>query len=92
MDPYVGTGSILVAAAARGAATVGGDIDHRVVMAGKAHPKTGAKLNVFSNYQQYQLQWPMGLLRMDVHRHPFRTGLTEVRGDEGGGSGVCVCY
>lgn len=29
MDPYVGTGSILVAAAARGAATFGGDIDHR---------------------------------------------------------------
>jgi tRNA G10 N-methylase Trm11 len=29
MDPYVGTGSILVAAAARGAATFGSDIDHR---------------------------------------------------------------
>jgi hypothetical protein len=49
-------------------------------MAGKSHPKTGAKLTVFSNYEQYGLTWPVGLVRMDVHRHPFRTGLTEVRG------------
>jgi hypothetical protein len=48
-------------------------------MAGKSHPKTGAKLTVFSNYEQYGLQWPVGLVRMDVHRHPFRTGLGEVR-------------
>ena len=36
-----------------------------------------------------------GVLRMDVHRHPFRTGLTEVRlWGLGGGrvsAGVCVC-
>ena len=95
MDPYVGTGSILIAAAARGAVTFGSDIDHRIVMAGKTHPKTGARITVFSNYEQYQLQWPVGVLRMDVHRHPFRTGLTEVRLWVWGGGGlqvsVCVC-
>lgn len=53
------------------------------MMAGKSHPKTGAKLTVFSNYEQYGLQWPVGLVRMDVHRHPFRTGLTEVSREGG---------
>lgn len=47
-------------------------------MQGKSHPETGAKLTITSNYEQYGLQWPVGLVRMDVHRHPFRTGLTEV--------------
>lgn len=34
-DPYVGTGSILVAAAHLGAHTIGADIDIRVVRDGK---------------------------------------------------------
>lgn len=34
-DPYAGTGSILVAAAARGAHVLGGDIDPRVISKGK---------------------------------------------------------
>lgn len=34
-DPYAGTGSILIAAAARGAHVLGGDIDPRVISLGK---------------------------------------------------------
>jgi hypothetical protein len=56
-------------------------------MQGKSHPKTGARLTITSNYEQYGLQWPVGLVRMDVHRHPFRTGLTEVGVSRGGGRG-----
>ncbi len=35
LDPFVGTGSMLVAAAAVGAVTVGADIDMRVIRLGK---------------------------------------------------------
>lgn len=34
LDPFVGTGSILIAAAARGALTLGTDIDMRVIKLG----------------------------------------------------------
>lgn len=79
LDPYVGTGSILIAAAARGAHTLGADIDVRVIKHGKQCPKTGKTLDIYSNYDQYGLQYPVGLIRMDVHTHPFRDGLREVR-------------
>lgn len=47
LDPYVGTGSILVAAAARGAYTMGADIDIRVIKRGKVDPTTGRQLDVY---------------------------------------------
>ncbi|KAF6257292.1 S-adenosyl-L-methionine-dependent methyltransferase [Scenedesmus sp. NREL 46B-D3] len=78
LDPYVGTGSILIAAAARGAHTMGCDIDVRVLKQGRRCPKTGKQVDIYSNYEQYGLQYPVGLVRMDVHTHPFREGLGEV--------------
>ena len=68
IDPFVGTGSILLSCALRGAYCVGTDIDIRVLR-GK-----GADQTVFSNFQQYGLPRPE-LIRSDnalYHRH-YRT-------------------
>jgi tRNA (guanine10-N2)-methyltransferase len=81
-DPYCGTGSLLLAAARFGATVVGGDIDIRVLKLGKRNPKTGALEDNFSNFDQYGLPRPAGLLRMDASRLPFRRGLEGVRGAE----------
>lgn len=68
MDPFVGTGSILLSCALRGAYCVGTDIDIRVLR-GK-----GADQTVFANFAQYNLPRPE-LIRSDnalYHRH-YRT-------------------
>ncbi|XP_052194151.1 uncharacterized protein LOC127802402 [Diospyros lotus] len=72
-DPFVGTGSILIAAAHFGAMTMGADIDIRVVRDGR-----GPDCNVWSNFKQYGLQMPLGLLRADNNLPPWRPGLKEV--------------
>lgn len=64
-DPFVGTGSILLTAALRGAYTFGTDIDLRVL---KGRSKDE---NIFSNFKQYGLP-PPELVRSDnaiYHRH-----------------------
>ncbi|GAX79848.1 hypothetical protein CEUSTIGMA_g7288.t1 [Chlamydomonas eustigma] len=77
LDPYAGTGSILVAAAAFGAQVMGADIDVRVIKVGKLDDQ-GQQLDVYSNFQQYSLTPRLaGLLRMDVHMHSLRPGLEE---------------
>ncbi|GAB4813919.1 hypothetical protein N2152v2_000965 [Parachlorella kessleri] len=70
-DPFVGTGSILVAAAERGALTLGADIDMRILKLGK-QDKAGQRLNIWTNFRDYGLPAPLGLLRADLHRHPFK--------------------
>ncbi|KAM3692421.1 hypothetical protein ACB094_08G085400 [Castanea mollissima] len=72
-DPFVGTGSILVAAAHFGAMTMGADIDIRVVRDGR-----GPDCNVWSNFKQYGLPMPVGLLRADNNLPPWRPGLKEI--------------
>ncbi|CAL9003436.1 unnamed protein product [Prunus brigantina] len=72
-DPFVGTGSILIAAAHFGAMTMGADIDIRVVRDGR-----GPDCNVWSNFKQYGLPMPIALLRADNNLPPWRTGLKEV--------------
>uniref|UniRef100_A0A2P2KHB2 Uncharacterized protein MANES_14G165200 n=1 Tax=Rhizophora mucronata TaxID=61149 RepID=A0A2P2KHB2_RHIMU len=72
-DPFVGTGSILVAAAHFGAITMGADIDIRVIRDGR-----GPNCNIWSNFKQYGLPMPIGLLRADNNLPPWRPGLTEV--------------
>ncbi|MBA0788352.1 hypothetical protein Gotri_000133 [Gossypium trilobum] len=72
-DPFVGTGSILVSAAHFGAMTMGADIDIRVVRDGR-----GPDCNVWSNFKQYGLPMPIGLLRADNNLPPWRPGLKEV--------------
>ncbi|KAL3152268.1 hypothetical protein ABBQ32_001345 [Trebouxia sp. C0010 RCD-2024] len=76
-DPFVGTGSILVAAAHFGAHTMGADIDIRVVRDGKLN-KSGQQMDVWENFRDYNLTPPVGLLRADAHRLPFRSSLQEV--------------
>jgi tRNA (guanine10-N2)-methyltransferase len=34
-------------------------------------------VNLYSNFKQYGLSDPAGLLRADTHRPPFRAGLSE---------------
>ncbi|KAJ6700696.1 hypothetical protein OIU74_012111 [Salix koriyanagi] len=72
-DPFVGTGSILVAAAHFGAMTMGADIDIRAVRDGR-----GPDCNVWSNFKQYGLPLPVALLRADNNLPPWRPGLKEV--------------
>jgi tRNA (guanine10-N2)-methyltransferase len=67
LDPFVGTGSILVSCALRGAYCVGTDIDIRVLR-GKNDG------NIYSNFSQFQLPRPE-VIRSDnaiYHRH-FRS-------------------
>mmetsp|Transcript_41008 Transcript_41008/g.68660 ORF Transcript_41008/g.68660 Transcript_41008/m.68660 type:complete len:488 (-) Transcript_41008:449-1912(-) len=75
-DPFVGTGSILVAAAHFGAVTWGADIDIRIIRDGRT--REGKHRNVWSNFKQYGLMEPVGLLRYDAHRPPLRPGLEEL--------------
>ncbi|GIL78953.1 hypothetical protein Vretimale_203 [Volvox reticuliferus] len=77
LDPYAGTGSILVAAAHYGAKVMGADIDIKVIREGKVG-KGGERLTVYSNFEQYGLPAPVDLIRMDAHRHPIRPDLTEI--------------
>lgn len=72
-DPFVGTGSILVAATHFGAITLGEDIDLRVVRDGR-----GPDCNVWSNFKQYNLPLPVGLIRADNNAPPWRSSLNEV--------------
>ncbi|KAG0493195.1 hypothetical protein HPP92_004189 [Vanilla planifolia] len=72
-DPFVGTGSILVAAAHFGAMTMGADIDIKVVRDGR-----GPDCNIWSNFEQYALPQPLSLLRSDNNLPPWRAGLKEV--------------
>ncbi|KAK3154361.1 hypothetical protein QOZ80_2BG0189520 [Eleusine coracana subsp. coracana] len=72
-DPFVGTGSILVAAAHFGAMTMGADIDIRVVRDGR-----GPDCNVWSNFEQYKLPEPLCLLRADNNLPPWHPGLKEI--------------
>ena len=71
-DPFCGTGSILIAAAHFGAMTLGSDIDIRVIKHGKRDKKTGKQVDVWTNFEDYGLPPPVGLVRMDLHKHSFR--------------------
>uniref|UniRef100_A0A6B2L2W8 tRNA (guanine(10)-N(2))-methyltransferase n=1 Tax=Arcella intermedia TaxID=1963864 RepID=A0A6B2L2W8_9EUKA len=63
VDPFVGTGSFLVACAHFGAVTVGGDIDIRVL---RGKTEDGETKNINSNFQQYELQpFLLDLIRLD---------------------------
>ena len=48
--------------------TFGTDIDIRVIKFGKKDKKTGANVDVWSNFDDYGLPRPIGLLRMDLHK------------------------
>ena len=67
-DCFVGTGSLLVAAAAHGAVCVGSDIDMRVLKGLKKGKQVGS---IQQNFVQYNLRQP-DLLRMDLSMLPLR--------------------
>ena len=76
-DPFVGTGSILLAAALRGALTMGTDIDLKVLREGKPDVHNGRKrsddrVTVWSNFADAGLTPPLALLRADLAAPPFR--------------------
>lgn len=65
LDPFVGTGSILVAAQHFGALCFGSDIDMRVLKGLKVgKSRTGGEADVFTNFRHYGLQQPE-ILRCD---------------------------
>lgn len=66
-DPFVGTGSILLSCALRGAYCIGTDIDIRVLL-GK-----GQDENIVANFRQFELPRPE-LIRSDnnIHHRHFR--------------------
>ncbi|KAK9167111.1 hypothetical protein Scep_002302 [Stephania cephalantha] len=82
-DPFVGTGSILVAAAHFGAMTMGADIDIRVVRDGR-----GPDCNVWSNFKQASHHFLdfSSLLALDVC---FRIALPFIGGDGFYSSPIC---
>lgn len=59
LDPFCGTASILVGCAALGARVLGSDLDARLLV-GKGEGRT-----INSNFAQYALPLPIGLLRAD---------------------------
>jgi len=77
IDPFVGTGGLLVPAAHMGAVTLGMDIDARVIKLGKKDSK-GRPVNVQTNFEDYGLNLPVGLIRADLDRNPFKSGLESV--------------
>ena len=70
-DPFAGTGSILIAATARGANVIGADIDIRAIRDGKRDDR-GEQVNVYTNFKDYELRDPAGLLRMDAAHAAWR--------------------
>jgi len=80
MDPFCGTGSILIWAAKLGAHVLGGDID-LLTLRGKALGEKGNK-NVFDNFAQYGLP-PPEIVRADNHMRPWTGARGGVSGDEG---------
>jgi tRNA (guanine10-N2)-methyltransferase len=71
LDPFVGTGSILLSCACRGAYCVGTDIDIRVLRG------RGPDENIVSNFRQFNLPRPE-LIRSDnalYHRHFHRSAV-----------------
>jgi tRNA (guanine10-N2)-methyltransferase len=64
LDPFVGTGSLLITCAYFGAMTIGGDIDF-LVMVGK-----GKEKNIVSNFKQYNVEAGLlDLVRFDHHKN-----------------------
>jgi tRNA (guanine10-N2)-methyltransferase len=66
LDPFCGTGSILVSCAQLGAHVIGSDLSINVLR-GK-----GGGLNIFANFDQYNLRSPIGILRADLLHSPFQ--------------------
>jgi len=81
LDPFVGTGGILIAASHLGAMCVGSDIDSRVLKGwGVSHLNTNVKhhskgnYDIFRNFTEYSLCRP-DIVRLDNSARVWRRGL-----------------
>lgn len=72
MDPFVGTGGILVASAHFGAVTLGMDIDMRILKGTTGVIQDGR--NPLTNFEQYGLKSP-DLIRGDMNKLNLRPGV-----------------
>ncbi|KAA8493416.1 tRNA (guanine(10)-N2)-methyltransferase-like [Porphyridium purpureum] len=69
LDPFCGTGSILISAVASGAHCIGADIDPRVLRGygyNQPEPQSHTSSGILSNFEQYGLERPAGILRGDL--------------------------
>jgi tRNA (guanine10-N2)-methyltransferase len=86
IDPFVGTGGLLIPAASKGAITFGSDLDIRVIngyAVGRINKKSpyydaDKKFEIFTpkinlNFEQYELNIP-NIIRIDSTRLTFRDG------------------
>ena len=83
MDPFCGTGSILLWAAKLGAHVLGCDID-LLTLRGKAIGEQGNR-NVFDNFRQYGLPQPE-IVRADNHLRPWTGASGSLSLSPGGGA------
>lgn len=68
LDPFAGTGSVLIACAARGAYTVAADISLSALRG-----RNGRGLR--ANFAQYELCMPLGVVRCDALHSAFRSNV-----------------
>lgn len=67
LDPLCGSCGILLAASYIGASTFGTDVDIRILK-GERSDLHAPHANVFSNFEQLQLEEPYSIIRMDLNR------------------------
>jgi len=64
IDPFVGTGSLIISAAHFGATVIGADMDMRVLKG------IGKQANIHDNFKQYNLHHKLyDLIRFDSSKH-----------------------
>lgn len=68
MDPFAGTGGVLVACASRGARTIAADIS----LATLRGPDDNEERGLHANFAQYKLDAPVGVVRCDAFHTAFR--------------------
>lgn len=72
-DPFVGTGSLVVAAAALGAYVMGSDIDGRMMRGKAAQKDSRAQTGIMRSAQQYGIQGRfLDFCTFDITQHPWR--------------------
>jgi len=80
LDPFVGTGSLLVAAAEYGGYVLGGDIDYLTLHARTRPSRVGQKIraedeSMVANFEQYGLTSQyLGVIAGDFSKSPWRDG------------------
>lgn len=77
-DPFVGTGSLLIACAALGAYVMGSDIDGRMIRGKKAREDPSAQTGIITAAIQYGLRDKfLDCLTFDITQHPWRLAMRD---------------